>query len=260
MYIQTLISTMNQSSLDFIKSINVETDVVIGNQNGENSIKNYKIGKNKIKVISSSTKGLAKNRNITIKHSTADVCILSDDDVIYIPGYSRIVNKAFESITDADVIIFNIKEDPVVRHVIKKKHRVRGLEFLRYGSVRIAFKKSSVIKKVKFDERFGAGGKYPIGEDTIFLSDCLKAGLRIYALPEYILKIPQSDSTWFAGYTDDYFINKGKMYNRIFGLLTIPMILQDAIRHRKDYCKCGSICHNINMMIIGMTRYIKEGK
>ena len=44
---------------------------------------------------------------------------------------------------------------------------------------------------VKFDERFVAGNKFLIGSDErIFLHDCLKAGLKILYVPEYIVEHP----------------------------------------------------------------------
>ena len=120
---------------------------------------------------------------------------------------------------------------------------------------RIAFKRKSISGVIKFDEKFGAGGEIPIGEDTIFLSDCLKHGLKIYASPDYILRLPPSDSTWFKGYDKEYFFNKGKMYCRIFGKLQYLICLQDAIRHRKQYKECASWFKVYQFMLSGAKEY-----
>ncbi len=235
MKIQTLVSTVNRNSIDFLNQMNIETDVVIGNQNGQCAEALLSYRDHKILLINSKDRGLAKNRNLTINKSDADICILADDDIEYCSTYSKTVENAFLEQPDADIIIFNLYEDPIERYVIKDVHRVRGLDFLRYGSVRIAIKREAILGKVKFDERFGAGGEIPIGEDTIFLGDCLKRKIRIYTCPDYILKLRPSASTWFNGYDKEYFINKGKMYYRIFGRFAWIICLQDVVRHRQLY-------------------------
>ena len=251
MKIQTLVSTINKDSIDFIEKMNIETDVIIGNQNGQCTELLLHHYDHDVLLFNSNDRGLAKNRNLTINKSDADICVLADDDIEYCSGYSKIIEKAFLKLSDADIIIFNLYEDPIERYVIKKEHRVRGLEFLRYGSVRIVFKRESIVQKVKFDERFGAGGDIPIGEDTIFLGDCLKAGLKIYAHPGYILRLKPSESTWFNGFDRDYFVNKGKMYKRIFGINTELIVVQDAFRHRKQYSTYDSFIEIVKLMNIG---------
>ena len=260
MRIQTLISTMNRTDVGFLNSMNIETDVVVGNQNGRDFIEQIELAGRTVYLVNSSGRGLSKNRNITVKYSDADICVLADDDIEYCKGYANIIESAFCTHPDADLIVFNLFENPIERHVIKKTHRIRGLEFLRYGSVRIAFKRDSIYGRILFDERFGAGGEIPIGEDTIFLGDCLKAGLKAYACPQYILSLKPSESTWFKGFDESYFINKGKMYYRIFGRFSDFIILQDAFRHRRMYSKCGNPFRIIKLMKNGKKDFKNEKK
>ncbi len=253
--IETLISTMNRNNIDFLTSMNIQSDTIIGNQNGKNDILSLTVNDKNVLLVNSSTKGLSRNRNITIRNASADICVIADDDIEYCSDYVKIIRDAFSKYEDADVIIFNLYEDPIERYVIKKWHRVRGIEFLRYGSVRIAFKRDSISGKIIFDERFGAGGEIPIGEDTIFLGDCLKKRLKIYASPEYILKLEKGESSWFDGYNKSYFENKGKMYYRIFGILYWVICLQDVVRHKNLYRKCGSTKTIFSYMKYGAKEY-----
>ena len=64
---------------------------------------------------------------------------------------------------------------------------------------------------------FGGGAKYSAGEDSIFLKSCLDNGLKIYAVP-YALAFLNDDrpSTWFNGYTDKYFFDKGVLYSCLY--------------------------------------------
>ena len=253
--IEVLVATMNRNNLDFLNSMQIHSDIVVGNQNGRSEKIVESINNHRVLLLNSTQKGLSRNRNLTINNATADICVIADDDIEYCSGYEDIISEAFSKNEDADVIIFNLYENPIERYVIKKTHRVRGIEFLRYGSVRIAFRRSAVAGHISFDEMFGAGGEIPIGEDTIFLSDCLKKGLKIYASPEYILKLTESESTWFDGFTKSYFINKGKMYYRIFGCFHLLMSMQDIVRHKSRYKACGDIKTLLSYMNDGAKEY-----
>lgn len=254
--IQTLISTRDQHNINFLDNMNIETDVIIGNQNGGQSSMVIPYHGYNVYLFESTERGLAYNRNMTLEKSSADICVIADDDLKYCVGYSRTIESAFEKYSDADVIIFNLRENPIERYVIKKAHRVRGMEFLRYGSVRIAFRRKSVYGKIFFDNRFGAGSDIPIGEDAIFLGDCQKNHLVIYAVPDYILELPQSESSWFHGYNEAYFFNKGKMYYRIFGWYHWIISLQDLLRHYGKYNTISRIVQ-FKLMIKG-ARKLKE--
>ena len=258
MKIQTLVSTMNKEDISFLEAMNLKTDVVVGNQNNRQSLKKYCIANKNIIFIESNSKGLSNNRNLTLSYADADICIIADDDIVYCDNYDVLVQEAFENHSDADIIIFNVYEKPTERYVIKKAHRVRGLEFLKYGSVRIALRRSSIINDVVFDERFGAGGRIPSGEDTIFLADCLKKKKVIYAVPDYILYLPKTESSWFKGYDNTYFINKGKMYYRIFGNIAFGVCILDVLKHKSQYAECGNIYCVLKLMKQGISEFSKH--
>lgn len=237
MTIEVLISTMNKSNTQFTEEMGIESDIVIGNQADKNDIYTIEKDGRKIRMITSTTRGLSFNRNITLENASADICLIADDDLVYKKGYVDIVMKSFEDNPKADVLIFNVEEDPIVRYVIKEKQKVGRLNYMRFGSVRIAFKLNSIkSKKIVFDTSFGSGAPVNFGEDTIFLHDCLKKGLRVIAIPETILKLTNTrDSTWFKGYDDQYFINKGKLFKRINKAFKWFLCFQDSFRHRKEY-------------------------
>ena len=103
-------------------------------------------------------------------------------------------NKVIDSIIDADLIIFNIKILNPNRQgsIITENKKINFFNYMKYGSCRIAFRKSRVDKyNIRFDELFGAGATYTSGEDTIFMNDCLKHGLKIYTCPDTIAYVKQ---------------------------------------------------------------------
>ena len=80
---------------------------------------------------------------------------------------------------------------------------------------------------------FGSGNKYYMGEENIFLYDCLKKKLNIYYMPVKIgtLKVI-NESRWFKGYNSNFFKVKGTVFYRMTNHLYILLILQFAIRKR----------------------------
>lgn len=108
---------------------------------------------------------------------------------------------------------------------------------MRYGTARIAIKLSSVREKgIYFNQCYGGGTAHCHGEDTIFLSECLKKGLRIIAVPVYIASLADSrPSTWERGYNEKYIHDQGSLYRTMSRRWWLCLCLQDAIRHHKKY-------------------------
>lgn len=255
--LQVLLSTINKYDYGFIRTINLQSDAIIANQNGMELCEEWLINDNKIKWICTKEKGLSNNRNLTLSNATAEIALLCDDDVIYCKEYPRIIQRAYRKYPDADIIIFNLEEKVPTRYITKRDCKVKFLNFMRYGSVRISFKVSSIRNaNISFDTRFGAGAGIPCGEDTIFLHDCLKQGLKIYAVTDCILGLSEErSSTWFTGYNQDYFINKGKLYKRISPFFSYLLILQDALRHKKRYGKEYSFINIVKLMNKGRKQF-----
>ena len=80
---------------------------------------------------------------------------------------------------------------------------------------------------------FGGGARYGSGEDTIFLKECLDKGLRVYAVPYAIAEIDQSAaSSWFTGYNEKYFYDRGALYASMYPLMWRAIALRFLLRHR----------------------------
>ena len=57
--------------------------------------------------------------------------------------------------------------------------------------------------------QFGGGCPHSSGEDSLFLCDCYRKGLRVWTHPYVLCCCKKDDSTWFRGYNEKYFIDKG---------------------------------------------------
>ena len=237
MQIQVLVATMNQSDHSLIEKMNIQSDALIGNQCNRDSVEHFVWNDYNISYYNFAERGVGLNRNNTLMRASGDICLFADDDMIYVNGYPTIVENAFHDYPDADVIIFNLIEQPPRRFVISTPTRINYLNYLRYGTARMAVKLSSIKNNgIYFNQCFGGGTEHSHGEDNIFLTSCLKHGLKIYAIPEYIATLTETRiSTWNNGYSLKYLKDQGFLYKAISKRWWKLLCLQDALRHHKLY-------------------------
>lgn len=237
--IEILVASTNQQDYSLPEKMNIQSNAIIGNQCDRNAIEAIKYKNNKIIYLNFNEKGVGLNRNNALMRASSEICLLADDDMRYVDGYTDLVNQAFDRLPNADVIIFNLYEVDTQRYVIKKIGKVNHFNYLRYGAARIAFKLDSIRENgIFFNQCFGGGTKYSHGEDNIFLSECLKKGLKIYSYPSYIACLTnERQSTWNNGYNDKYLRDQGVLYRAISRRFWKFLCLQDAIRHSKIYSR-----------------------
>lgn len=207
--LQVLCATVGQEDFSLVRAMNIRTDVIFANQNGRNETREADFGAFRARIISTDTRGVGINRNLALMHSSGELCLLADDDVRYVDGYEAIVTQAFDANPQADVLIFNLYDDS--SWAIPRRTRVRWYNFMRFGACRVAVRGAAVRRQgIFFNTCFGGGCLYQSGEDTLFLRDCLRSGLKIYGLPVYIAAMKyERPSTWFRGYDEKFFYDKG---------------------------------------------------
>lgn len=70
----------------------------------------------------------------------------------------------------------------------------------------------------------------------MFLSACLKNGLKIVAVPEYIATLTdERESSWNNGYNEKYIKDQGVLYYTISRKWWRLLCIQDAIRKHRLY-------------------------
>ena len=127
----------------------------------------------------------------------------------------------------------------------------------RFGAVRISCKRKSILKNaICFNTMFGGGCEFSAGEDNMFLRDCLKKGLKIIAVPDYILHLKNDrESTWFHGYTDKFFFDLGASYFVLYGKFGLFFAVIQLFRHRKIWLNDYSIVRAIKEVIKGEKKF-----
>lgn len=251
--IEVLISTMNRDKdcNELACKMNIQTDAIIVNQANCVTYTEKVHNNNKIKMFSFNERGVGLSRNSALMRSDSDICLMADDDMVYVDGYKEIIEKAYKAYPDADFIVFNVRVhyNDRIEERVKKNGRVSLFNSLKYGTVTFSFKREQILKKnISFSLLFGGGTKYSSGEDTLFLWNSLKKKLRVYAVNTIIADVYNYESSWFKGYNDKYFFDKGALFKALEPTLYPLLNLQFAIRKRKQFESSKSVTEILKLM------------
>lgn len=240
MTVQTLVVTVDRKDRDLPQKMNLRTDAIIGNQCGKEKSEYFEYNGHQIQQYAFASRGVGINRNEVLMRASADICVLADDDMTFLDGYEETVRYWFEKLPQADMLVFNLQEARPRRYENTAVRRITPYNYGRYGAARLAFRTEAVrFSGVMFNTMFGGGCRYSCGEDTLFLRDCLRKGLRLYGVPAALACIEDGNSTWFRGYTDKFFFDKGVLYYALDGKLCKIHALLHCFRCRRKYRQYG---------------------
>ncbi len=238
MDLQVLVATMHQSDLSIAEKMNIRCSAVIANQADREEIINKSTDYGDLKMITTPTRGVGLNRNIALLASSSEIILLSDDDVVYNDDMPQAVIDAFSKTPDADVIVFgmNIVKNGVI--VEKRTSDIRRLHVwnsMRFGTYRIAVRRKALIdKNITFHQCFGGGCAFSAGEDSLFLKTCFDRGLKVYSHDYVLGSCCKDTSSWFVGYNEKYFYDKGVLVRNLFPRSAYIMALYFAVRFKRN--------------------------
>lgn len=259
MKIQVLAAVMNQNDHSLIRKMNIRTDAIIGNQCDRNSVEEFRVDGNNIKYLNFSERGVGLNRNNSLMRATGDILLFADDDEVLADNYESIITKAYEELPDADAIIFNISRNGRTdgSRAISKIARVRFYNSLNYPTPMLTVLNKSVTRcNITFHRQFGGGTQYSHGEDSLFIAGLIKNKLKVYTYPAVIAAVDQTSSTWFKGYTDKLFYDKGALFAAMpyrCGRILCAMLL---IKNRRIYFKnFAELKNGLRLAMKGYTQF-----
>lgn len=258
MKVQVLASVMNQSVERVVGQMNLQSDAVIINQCDGIGYEEMEYRGHKVRFFSFPDRGVGRSRNEAILRADQDICLFSDEDIVYGNGYEEAICREFERNPNADMILFNIEiaEERQTYHITQRR-RVHWYNCGRYGAVSFAVRRDRLLQSgVMFSLLFGGGAKYSAGEDSLFLKEFMGKGYRVYTAPVTIGREREGDSTWFAGYNEKFFYDRGVLYTALYGRLARAMALRFLLAHRGRLCETCTVKQAYQWMKAGM----KEGK
>ena len=192
-----------------------------------------------VAVCPETQRGLSANRNSGITQARGALLLFSDDDIRLSPqGLERLRGVFRDEVGLALVLGWRAGQLPT-------RGRRRGTYRLtRFNSGRAAAPSIMIAtEKVRasgiyFDTGFGIGSPCPLGEDYIFVTDVLDAGLRGISVPVIAGAHPGPSSG--ENWTDPLLIkSRATVLRRVFGHAAFPMRLLYAWRHRARFASFG---------------------
>lgn len=254
---EILCVTMRQKDFSKIQEMNIHSDVVFANQGDRTAYEEYTFEGHTAKMISTQTRGVGINRNLSLMYASADICLFADDDVTYHDDMEARVLAEFDAHPDADVMIFHFESDlDRQQYAYKKTKKCGALARMPWAAFRIAFRRESVLKaNLWFTTLFGGGCIFPAGEDSMVVRDARQKGLTIYVSKETIGQVSFAESTWFTGYDEKYYYGQGTFYQAMRPKTFPVWMLYSVLRTRKE--KGLSVKEKIHWIRAGKDGYQK---
>lgn len=239
--VQVLVSAVKQDVRALAEKMRIESDAVIVNQCDGYNYQEWHTSFGKIRSFDMAERGVGLSRNTALLHADADICLFSDEDIVLEKGYRDIVREAFLQKPDADIILFNVRVAPERRTYWNEQvKQVHWYNYGRYPAYSISGRLEAFRRaNVHFSLLFGGGAKYSNGEDSLFLKDCLHAGMKIYAVPACIgEEVPREfgGSTWFFGFTEKFFKDRGVLYHYLYGKMAGVFALRFLLKNKSGMC------------------------
>lgn len=222
MKVEVLLSCMDQNDFSLVQKSKITGDILIVNQTIINSLTSNTNGNQQIRMISTTERGLSRSRNMAIENSQGDICLFCDDDEVFRTNYEEIIENAFRTIPDADIIAFDVENKET--RLGQGLQKIGYLNTLKIASYQIAFRRDAIKKSnIRFDVFMGAGSGNGCSEENKFLWDCLRKGLKIYYCSDTIATLYETKSTWFFGYDKNFFYQRGAATCYMMG--TLPAVI-----------------------------------
>lgn len=188
-----------------------------------------------VQVVHVASTGLSRNRNEGLARAEGELVLFSDDDIRLEPEGLCAVRKAFGNAPELALVLGwragRLRCDSRHSRVYPLSRFNSGRACAPEFTVRSAMVRAQAIR---FDEEFGVGARYPIGEDYIFVSDILKAGLSGQSLPVVVGR--HSGQSSGANWHDPKVMQaRRQMISRVFGRWAFPMRLAYAMKHARRF-------------------------
>jgi len=172
-----------------------------------------------IRVIQIANKGVAKSRNSVMENVETEYLLFGDDDVKF---YDEGINKVIEFLDNHLEISFVLSQAVDESGGLRKRYPTKVCSLGVTNSAKAATYELVIrvedIKKsgIRFDENFGAGAVNYLGDEYIFIADCIRSGLKGRFLPIVTAQHP-AESSGNVKNTKADISARSKIFSRVFG-------------------------------------------
>lgn len=260
MKVEVLVSTLNKDPKDLIKKMNIQSDAIIVCQCDKNEFEEIIYNEQVIRIYYFAERGVGLSRNTALMRAKGDILVFADDDEVFVDGYEKMIINEYLENKKAEMIMFNISTNSLERNPKKNLNikKIKTYNCLRYGTPRITIKNKVVRKKnIYFSLMFGPGTNYGCGEDSLFIYNLIKSKVKAYTTNKVLCDIDMSESSWFNGYNEKYFYDKGALFRALYHNNYFPYALFFILKHRNMYKELG-FRRSLKMMINGAVDFEKN--
>lgn len=221
--IEILVATMNRQSLDFLVPMFPmghfsEFNILVINQTTQDAVITSQYPG--VRVINALEKGLSKSRNLALNNALGKLCVITDDDVIFKPDFCVHIIKAFNENAASALISFRVEKTPGVLYKKYPAERVTTTALrhrLNTMSIEMVVNRDILrqANKIQFDENFGLGAQFCMGEEALFINQIYESGLKITVEPSIIAMHLADDTHKRLNVWDKYYV-QGALFTALF--------------------------------------------
>jgi len=198
-----------------------------------------------VSVVRLATTGLARSRNAALDAARGEILLVADDDVAHPPGAYAGIRRFFAENPGLDLLVGRSLDPdgrPRKRPLPRRKPLTR-LNAARASSHEIALRLGPVrARGLRFDEGFGvgAGTEASLGEEYVFLADCLAAGLNGVHDPLPVSVHPH-ESSGFVWEGEGQARARALVLARVFGRAAPPVRLAFALKNLRRFASVADL-------------------
>lgn len=183
--------------------------------------------------------GLSRNRNHALERSTADLCLIADDDLDYSPEMLQTVIDTFENHRDIDIATFKMECPDSKRYSDEEFDLGKPPRGFYLSEVEMAFRRESVAGRVSFCPLLGLGsGCVLAGEGEVFLIQALRNGLKGRYFPKVITRHPTLSTGNRKNQPGGVVMAAGVIIYMRHPHTWFPRIIKNALsKHRHGLCR-----------------------
>ncbi len=239
MAVQLLVSCVNAKVDELIAKMQISSDAIIVNQCNQYAYEEREINGRQIRIFHMKERGVGLSRNHALLRASTSYALLSDEDIEYVEDYESLIIDEFGKHLDADMLLFQVDVESERRTYTNADYgRVNRFNCGRYPAFCMAFRTEKMHEVgVTFSILFGGGAMYSNGEDSLFIRSCIKKGMKVYKTPVRIGREVPRPSTWFHGYDEKFFYDRGVLFYHLYGCMAPLWGLRFILAKRKEMCK-----------------------
>lgn len=262
MSVQLLISCVNENISELVQKMRLDGPAVIVNQCDEDKEERIQIFGYPVDVFYRNERGVGRSRNLALSKADTDICLFGDEDIVYAEGYGTLIETEFAAHPEADGIMFQVEVDPSRKTYQNDEYgKVTLWNCGRYPAYSMAFRRQKLHDTgVTFSLLFGGGAPYSNGEDSLFIRQLIKAGMQIYKSPVCIGEEIPRPSTWFTGYHEKFFFDRGVLYHFLYGAAAPIWGFRFIFTKKGEMCQQLPWTKAYKLLLEGIKRGKQEAK